>query len=189
MATIILLNGVGSAGKSSIAKALQSITSLPFLHVEMDGFLGMMPTKYLNHPDGLSFETLTSDTGIVTAVKTGKVAGRVLSGMRQSVGALAGSGNNLIVDDVIFGEKNYGSSNPLAEYKALLEPYNFYVVGVFAKFDVLECRERERGDRAIGLARWQYERVHAGMNYDFSVRTDDLSPSECAEQIKANFKL
>ncbi|WP_074738744.1 phosphotransferase-like protein [Ruegeria halocynthiae] len=30
MATVILLNGVGSVGKSSIAKALQNITVQPF---------------------------------------------------------------------------------------------------------------------------------------------------------------
>ncbi|MDE1996547.1 MAG: chloramphenicol phosphotransferase, partial [Rhizobiaceae bacterium] len=36
MAKILLLNGVGSAGKSSIARALQAIAAEPFLHVQMD---------------------------------------------------------------------------------------------------------------------------------------------------------
>ncbi|MGN6146630.1 MAG: phosphotransferase-like protein, partial [Mesorhizobium sp.] len=36
MTTILLLNGVGSAGKGSIARALQAITREPFLHVQMD---------------------------------------------------------------------------------------------------------------------------------------------------------
>ena len=140
MTTIILLNGVGSAGKSSIAKALQSIAKQPFLHVEMDGFLEMMPAKYLDHPDGLSFESHVEQDGIMTIVKTGEVAGRVLYGMRRAVAALAGSGNNLIVDEVIFGNKNNGSSNPLAEYQTLLKPYNFHLVGVFAELEVLERR-------------------------------------------------
>jgi chloramphenicol 3-O-phosphotransferase len=34
-ARIVVLNGVGSAGKSSIAKALQAITRDVFLHVQM----------------------------------------------------------------------------------------------------------------------------------------------------------
>ena len=37
-ARIIILNGVGSAGKSSIARALQAITAKPFLYVAMDAF-------------------------------------------------------------------------------------------------------------------------------------------------------
>jgi chloramphenicol 3-O-phosphotransferase len=43
-ATIVLLNGVGSAGKSSIARALQQITAEPFLYVQMDTFIEMLPT-------------------------------------------------------------------------------------------------------------------------------------------------
>lgn len=185
MSTIILLNGVGSAGKISIAKALQSITKQPFLHVEMDAFLEMMPTKYLGHPDGLSFEAL----GNMTKVETGKVARCALNGMRCAVGAMASSGNNLIVDEVIFGSKNKGITNPLAEYRALLKPYKFHLVGVFARLEALERRERDRGDRTIGLSRWQYERVHEGISYDYSVHTDSLAPLECAEQIRANFNL
>ena len=40
---VIILNGIGSVGKSSMAKALQAITSKPFLHVAMDAFLDMLP--------------------------------------------------------------------------------------------------------------------------------------------------
>lgn len=109
--------------------------------------------------------------------------------MRRSVSAMASSGNNLIVDEVIFGNKNNGSVNPMEEYRTLLEPYNFYLVGVFAALEVLEHRERERGDRNIGLSRWQYEQVHEGMNYDFSVSTDASSPLNCADRIKEKFDL
>ncbi|MGH6929884.1 MAG: phosphotransferase-like protein, partial [Dongiaceae bacterium] len=34
-ARIVLLNGAGSVGKSSIARALQTIATEPFLHVQM----------------------------------------------------------------------------------------------------------------------------------------------------------
>jgi hypothetical protein len=60
-ARIVLLNGVGSAGKGSIAKALQSITAERFLHVEMDAFLQMLPESSFGHPDGLTFETIYED--------------------------------------------------------------------------------------------------------------------------------
>lgn len=189
MVKVILLNGVGSAGKSSIAKALQLIVERPFLHVEMDGFLEMMPEKYLDHNDGLCFETNVDQGVVETKVNTGKVAKRVLDGMRRSVVALAEAGNNLIVDEVIFGTNNNGSSNPFAEYQTLLKPFDLQWVGVFACLDVLEKRERERDDRKMGLARWQYDRVHDEMNYDFCVNTDKLSPLECAELIKIELNL
>jgi chloramphenicol 3-O phosphotransferase len=56
IARIIILNGVGSVGKSSIARALQKITAQPFLHVAMDAFLDMLPASYMDHPDGFLFE-------------------------------------------------------------------------------------------------------------------------------------
>ncbi|MFZ0017309.1 MAG: hypothetical protein WAL10_08230 [Acetobacteraceae bacterium] len=44
--------------------------------------------------------------------------------------------------------------------------HEVHFVGLFAPLDVLEARERQRGDRLIGLARWQYHRVHSGIAYD-----------------------
>lgn len=42
-AQIILLNGAGSSGKSSIARQFQKIAGKPFLHVQMDDFCAMLP--------------------------------------------------------------------------------------------------------------------------------------------------
>ena len=53
---VIILNGVGSVGESSTAKALQAITAQPFLHVALDAFLDMLPADMLAHPGGLLFE-------------------------------------------------------------------------------------------------------------------------------------
>lgn len=61
IARIVLLNGVGSVGKGSIAKALQTMTSEPFLHVQMDAFLEMLPESSFGRPDGLTFETVQED--------------------------------------------------------------------------------------------------------------------------------
>ena len=182
MATVILLNGVGSAGKSSIAKALQTITADPFLHVAMDTFLDMMPARYWDHPDGVTFETVQQDGKPSVVIHSGPVVERILRGMRQSVAAMAREGNNLIVDDVLI-------ENEMAEYTALLADVTFRTVGVFAPLDVLEARERERGDRLIGLARWQYDRVHHGKRYDLEVDTSKATPMECATVIKQRFGL
>ena len=182
MATIILLNGVGSAGKSSIAKALQAITAEPFLHVAMDAFFEMMPTRYWDHPDGVTFETVQQDGKPSVIIRSGPVAERILRGMRQSIAAMARAGNNLIVDDVLLEDE-------LGQYAALLADFTFHAVGVFAPLDVLEARERERRDRPIGLARWQYDRVHKGKVYDLELDTSGSAPMECALLVKQRFDL
>jgi chloramphenicol 3-O phosphotransferase len=74
-------------------------------------------------------------------------------------------------------------------YKNLLSAFDLFLVGVFAPLDVLEARERERGDRLIGLARWQYDRVHKGVPYDLEVDTSHATPLECAALIKQKFHL
>jgi chloramphenicol 3-O phosphotransferase len=182
LATIILLNGVGSVGKSSIAKALQGIAREPFLHVEMDAFLNMMPARYWDHPDGLIFETVQQDGKPSVIIRSGVVTERSLSGMRHAVAAMARQGNNLIVDDVLL-------TNEMAEYQALLADFTLHMVGVLAPLDVLEARERERGDRLIGLARWQYDRVHKSKRYDLELDASNATPLECAERIKQRFGL
>jgi len=180
--TVIILNGVGSVGKGSIARALQAITIRPFLHVEMDAFLAMLPPTMFGHPDGIVFDAVQQDGSPMVIIRTGKVARRTFRGMRHAVAAMAAQGNNMIVDEVMLSEQ-------MAEYAALLAPFDLRVVGVFAPLEVLEARERQRGDRMLGLARWQYDRVHAGMRYDLEIDTSTATPEECALRIKEAFAL
>lgn len=181
-AKIVLLNGVGSAGKSSIAKALQTITADPFLHVQMDVFIDMLPEALQEHPEGFAYETLYENKKPLVAIRCGPVGERTLRGMRHAIAALAGQGNNLIVDDVL-------CNGEIAEYVTLLAPFDLYLVGVFAPLDILEARELRRGDRMIGLARWQYERVHKDIVYDLEIDTSVATPAECALRIKQAFRL
>jgi chloramphenicol 3-O-phosphotransferase len=103
IAQIIILNGVGSVGKSSTAKALQEIAETPFLHVSMDAFLDMLPASMFGHRDGLVFEALEEDGRPSVAIHTGPVMDRAMRGMRRAIAAMAEAGNNLIVDDVMLG--------------------------------------------------------------------------------------
>ena len=182
MTKIILLNGVGSVGKSSISRALQTITAETFLHVSMDAFMDMMPAASFEHPDGVTFETIQEDGKPSVVIRTGPVAERAFRGMRHAVAAMAAEGNNMILDEVLLGGEK-------REYPALLAPFELHLVGVFAPLEVLEARERERGDRMIGLARWQYERVHRDMTSELEVDTSQATPMECAELIKGKFGL
>lgn len=182
MTTIILLNGVGSAGKGSIARALQEITSEPYLHVEMDAFIEMLPASLLGHPDGISFAAVEEVERPTVAIGTGPMARRLFAGMHGAIAAMAAAGNNLIVDDVMLNGR-------IDEYRRLLSGFRLHVVGVFASLDVLEERERQRGDRTVGLARWQFDRVHGGIDYDLRLDTDKATPQECAYHIRDRFAL
>jgi len=177
-----LLNGAGSAGKSAIAKALQTITREPFMHVAMDAFLDMLPEALWGHPDGIIFETLQDGGKPSVIIRSGPAAERLLRGMRHAIAAMARQGNNLIVDDVLLDGDN-------AAYQAALAGLEVVRVGVFAPLEILEAREAARGDRMIGLARWQYDRVHKDMTYDLEVDTSHQTAMECAEMIRNKFGL
>lgn len=181
---IVLLNGVGSAGKSSIAKALQAITREPYLHVAMDAFLDMLPETYQDHPESFRYEVMVDPGAPSVAIHHGPLGQRLMAGLRAAVAGLAAEGNNLIVDDVIFGD-----DGSIADYRTRLAGHELIVVGVIAPLEVLEARERARGDRLIGLARWQFPRVHAGLRYDFEVDTSSASPQDCARLIRDRFDL
>ncbi len=181
---VIVLNGVGSAGKTSTVKALQRVAREPLLHVSMDAFLEMLPARMFGHPDGYIFETTTDADGKPSVViHSGPVLARLMDGMRSAIAAMAEQGNNIVVDDVFFGggEAEY--------YRRLLGMFDFHLVGLFAPLEVLEQREKARGDRDLGLARWQYHRVHEGVRYDLEIDTSRLTPAEAAETIREAFDL
>ncbi|MEO8107046.1 MAG: chloramphenicol phosphotransferase [Actinomycetes bacterium] len=177
---VVLLNGVGSVGKSAIAKAMQAVTTDPYLHVPMDSFLDMLPAESFGRPEGLTFEESLVDDSPVIHIRTGTFAELTFHGMRQAVAAMSSVGLNLIVDDVVIARE-------VAEYRALID--RLHVVKVTAPLAVLEQRERLRGDRIVGLARGQHPVLHADIVYDLTVRTESASPEECAHLIAATFGL
>ena len=182
--TVILLNGVGSVGKSSTAKALQAMALEPMAHVAMDSFLEMLPARMFGHPDGYIFETQISDGHPIVVIHSGPVMERLLEGMRHAVAALAQQGNSLIVDDVMF------SGGEAKTYRRLVSPHaDLHLVGLHAPLEVLEQRERDRGDRELGLARWQVDRVHQGIAYDLEIDTSLLTPNEVAAKICRAFEI
>jgi chloramphenicol 3-O phosphotransferase len=182
-ARIVLLNGISSVGKSSLAKALQRIASRPMLHVQMDAFLEMLPAGMFGNPEGYVFETTLEDGKPVTAIHGGPVMDAALRGMRGAVAAMAEAGNDIVVDEVLW------DPDALADYRRRLAPFAFHAVGLRAPLEVIEQRERQRGDRDLGLARWQYGKVHAGMAYDLELDASAAAPDALASVIKQAFGL
>ena len=182
-AQIVLLNGASSVGKTSIGRAVQAQAAKTFLHVQMDTWLEMMPQRTLGTPEGLTFQTVSQDGKPAVIVTSGVEQERALRGMRHAIAAMAALDCNMVVDDVMF------DASVMDEYRALLSPYDLKIVGVFAPLEVLEAREKARGDRDIGLARWQFEKVHRGMAYDLEIDAATASAEECAAAIVARFGL
>ncbi|VAV95663.1 Putative O-phosphotransferase [hydrothermal vent metagenome] len=176
-ARVIILNGTSSVGKSSTIKALQSIASKPFLHIQFDAFLAMLPTSMFGHPDGIIFEIVEAEGKPSMTIEMGSVMLNLLRGMRGAVATMATEGNNQIVDDVMLGVGDQ------IYYRQVLGDTEVHFVGLFAPLEILEQREQDRGDRLIGLARWQYDRVHQGVEYDLEIDTSEALPEECAQKI------
>lgn len=164
--TIILLNGVSSSGKTSIARVLQQILEEPYLSVSIDSFEDMLPERY-GRGGPFAWDHLFP---------------KMLAGFHRSIAALASAGNNLIVDHVMVHREGWPSS--LADCLVLLKPYRVYFVGVHCPLEELQRREQVRGDRFIGTAARQFPFVHLHNQYDIEVHTLDDSPDACAEQIR-----
>jgi chloramphenicol 3-O-phosphotransferase len=162
---IIFLNGVSSSGKTSIARVLQHALPAPYLHVQLDSFEEMLPDRY---EEGGAFAWPI-------------LFPRLLSGFHHSIAALAGAGHNVIVDHVTVSREGWHSS--LLECAYLLMPFRAYLVAVHCPLPELQRREQERGDRFVGTAVRQFERVHRYRTYDLEVDTSTADADACAQQI------
>ena len=106
----------------------------------------------------------------------------LLGGMIYLAAVEQGLDWGVLPDEVMFGQEHL-------DYRALLARHDLRFVGLFAPLDVLESRERRRGDRELGLARWQYGRVHQGVEYDLRIDTAEASPAENARRVCEAFDI
>lgn len=183
MSTIILLNGAGSSGKTSIAKAIQHLDNKPWIRLGIDTFIDMMPTAYVgvgpHAQQGFIFcQTKDENDKVTTCVSTGPVGTSLISTMPDMVKIMADRGLNIIVDEVLLDAKR------VYEYVHALQNCTVYFVGVVCNLKEMEEREILRGDRAIGLSRDQIKRIHHDISwYDLVVDTTSTSSFVCAQQI------
>lgn len=169
--TIVLLNGTTSSGKSSILRHLQATLDGPFLDAGIDKFIWMLPERYLS-------ERELWDTVLGHAAYAGPLGRRLFSGMHHAIAALARAGNHLLADHVLV-EPGW-----VRECAELLSDLPAHLIGVRCPLEVVEQRERERGDRTLGQARKQFDLAHAHGIYDLEIDTSLASPEACAAQIR-----
>ncbi len=189
--SLILVNGPSSAGKTTLCRALQAASEHPYLVVEFDDFIFMSAARYYRGADtkqqretdaqtALGVEVVqTSPPGnpISVTARFGPVFRRILDGMAPAVRTLIDHGNPVIFDHVLHDRAMYDS------LLAATTDLSVFAVGVTCPIDVLEMRERARGDRVLGRARGLAEVVHSFCRYDVMVDTGAMSTEACVLKI------
>ncbi|CAN5600960.1 hypothetical protein BH23CHL7_BH23CHL7_21130 [soil metagenome] len=174
--TIIVLNGAAGAGKSSIVRAYQTLAEEPHLDAGLDRFLRMLPPRFL---EGNAWQDVMGQHD-----GPGETGRRLASVMHRAIGAIAAGGMSVLADHVVV-ERAW-----LGDMAEAFERLPAYLVGVTCPQDVLEERERTRGDRqaTIGEAARQAPIVHAAAAYDLEVDTSRLSAEDAAQRIRAHIQ-
>lgn len=160
MPVAIVLNGTSSAGKTSIARAIQRLSPDPVLHTGIDMFTDMFDWQ-----------------SIVDAQIRRECHKTAVDNFNSSLADIASCPFMVVVDHV-FEQKTW-----LEACRNSLATRPTYFVAVRCPVDILEARELARGDRKIGLARSQIVRVHTHLTYDFEVDTSVATPEKCAGDI------
>lgn len=181
---VIYINGTSSVGKTTLVKALQEALEIPYLRIGIDQVIEMMPEKVNNWCGGsaelgFSWKSSTDIEGHpLQILQMGSFAQKMPSAMRTISSALVHSGFHLIIDDVAMEDHSYAS------WKKALEGVDVLWVGLTAPIDIIEKREKERGDRLVGQARAALPLVHREFIYDLFIDTHATPLSETVIKIK-----
>lgn len=151
---IILISGTSSSGKSTLAKGLQKSLPDPFLHLQLDSYIEMLPRT----DDWEMFQ-------------------RMVRGLNRSVAVMTEEGNNLIVDHVLI------DTAWLKQLLDLLRERYVLFVGLDCPLEELERRESERDLRRQGFARQQFNNIHTDKVYDLKLDTSVLNAEDCVERV------
>lgn len=159
---IIFLSGASSSGKSALRRELLTTIARPnVIGLEVDGFFKAMSAETFAEPG--NFE---------------RILPVFVDAFHKVVATYANSGFLVIVDS-LFQEKSWFEN--FCQNTQLLKTY---WVCVCCPLEELVRREIFRGDRKLGLAASQYEKVHLWpSNFDCKVDTSRISPQSCAAEI------
>ena len=181
--TVILLNGTSSAGKTTLARAIQAVSPTPVQHIALDQFRDGMPDRYRgmnskqDEPGARGLNVVPVDG--MTEIRFGDVGRLTLRGMRRAAAAFAATGLDVVIDDMIV-EHDF-----LRDYLEVFQDFDVTFAGVRCDLDTLRQRERSRPGRFPGTAAAHFRNVHEACDYDVEVDTAKSTPRECAERILA----
>lgn len=160
MSTLILLNGTSSSGKTSIARAFQQLAPRRFLNFSIDSILSTLPPRDL---DAITRGDELADLRIPELVRA----------FYACVRTLLDRGHDLVIDHALTARYH---SELLVEATA---GHDVLLVGIDCPLDVLRERERQRGDRRLGMAELQQRTIQTWLEYDLRLDSAAL-PAEAA---------
>ena len=158
---IIVLNGVSSSGKSSLAQALQARIKDPSIHWCIDAYLSWFQ------------EDLWDQKDVVARSWTA-----MIRGFHAAAGAIARCGVCVILDDVLENDPPW-----LDHFCEAYQGLYVVLVGLHCPLDILEEREHARPERRAGMARIQFPQVHSQTMYDLEFDSSILSTEQMADAI------
>lgn len=160
---ILLLNGTSSAGKTSVAKALIDRLDDVWLHVTLNAIFDLMPAKFL------------ADPAWIDRIDWGPF----LTGFHLTVAQLPKTGYGVILDHVC-------AQRPwIRQCADVFSDYRVLHVGVTCPLDEFKRRERQRGDRKVGIAEEHLATHDQARPFDLEVDSQRNSPEEYADLILA----
>ena len=170
---VLFLQGASSAGKSTLAKALQLSLDEYWWVLEADDITRMQPTGprtdwWEPTPDERPHPSWNPDLRL----------SRWLSGYFVCLATLARTGSNVIAVG------GWLETSWLLELAATLDGIDALCVGVYCPLNELERREIARRDRAPGYSRSQWDRVHAHEPYDARVDTASQTTEQAVASIR-----
>lgn len=165
MATIVVLNGASSSGKTAIARAFQDLAPRLFLNLSIDTILYALP------PDVL--ERMKRGEPQVRELRFLELVRAFCACVRE----LAALGHDLVIDHAAMTREEADLLT------AAVASHEVVWVGVQCPADVLAERERARGDRRPGLAASQCERVHQWFDYDLVIDSSAVTVEDAARLI------
>jgi chloramphenicol 3-O phosphotransferase len=164
MATVVVLNGTSSAGKTTMARAFQQVAPRIFLNFSIDSILTALPRNAL---DRITSGADISDLRFSELVR----------GFYACVRELLALGHDLVIDHAMTARYHVGL------LLAATEGHEVLLVGLDCPPEVLRQRERERGDRRIGMAEQQRSRIHSWLEYDLFFDTSAVSAEQAAGEV------
>jgi chloramphenicol 3-O phosphotransferase len=141
--------------------------------------LGLADGRGVHSRDGLWFD----DTERGLRLRVGPRGRRLLDAYHRWVSDAVRAGMNVIVDDVVVDRATYDN---WCDVLGDLEPT---WVAVRCAPEITEARERERGDRPVGMASAQRDIVHADIDYAVQIDTGELSPSDALAVLRQSLDL
>lgn len=155
---IILLNGVSSSGKTTLARTLVERLVEPYFFLSSDTF-ALMDTERI--PAGMM-----------------SLEDKVLTVMHRTIKAFSDMGLNVIADHLFVENRNW-----LDECVTLLHEYPVLFVHVVCPIEELRRREKERGNRHIGQGESQLSKLVPQDMYDITIDTFVNTKEESADKI------